>query len=328
MELELLEREEIPFETIPAAGLHGVGLKALPGNLWQIFKGMFAARKILERFIPDVVLYTGGYLAVPVALASRIPRWGKPAPKNLVYVPDIQPGLALKMLGYLADRIALTTEESMEYFPFKQKLVVTGYPIRDSLRSWTRESAIEVLNLEQDLPTLLVFGGSKGSRSINQTLFRILTNLLGHMQVVHITGHLDWPEVDRVINKLDAKLVKRYHAFPYLHEEMGAALQAADLVVSRAGASVLGEYPLFGVPAILVPYPHAWRYQEVNARYLVDQGAAVMLKDEELPSTLLPTIQMILADLLKRDEMRRAMNGLARPAAADSIANLVYSLAT
>ncbi len=99
-----------------------------------------------------------------------------------------------------------------------------------------------------------------------------LPALVEMAQIVHITGELDWPNVEAKMKELTKAQSARYHAFPYLHEEMGAALAAADLALSRAGASTLGEYPLFGLPAILVPYPHAWRYQKVNADYLVRHG--------------------------------------------------------
>ncbi len=326
LETELIKREGIPFKTIPAAGVHGVGWRALPGNLWQILKGVFAARKILSRFRPGVIFFTGGFLAVPVGIASRLLGPGASRPKNLLFVPDIEPGLALKVLAYLADRIAITNEASMRYFPYEHKLTVTGYPTRKILLTWERQTAGRALNLAEDLPTLLVFGGSRGARSINQATFEILPILLRDMQVIHITGYLDWPDAERMKNALESPLVDRYHAYPYLHEEMGAALQAADLVVSRAGASILGEYPLFGIPAILVPYPFAWRYQEVNARYLAASGAAIVLEDAELRSKLLSIVQKVMGDRDLRDQMRRAMSLLARPEAASSIASLVFSL--
>lgn len=113
---------------------------------------------------------------------------------------------------------------------------------------------------------------------------------------------------------------------PYLHQ-MGAALAAADLAVSRAGASTLGEYPLFGLPAVLVPYPHAWRYQKVNADYLINKGAAVLLENDQLADQLLPTIQKFVQDPERLQKMRQAMSALARPHAAQNLADLVRKLA-
>jgi UDP-N-acetylglucosamine--N-acetylmuramyl-(pentapeptide) pyrophosphoryl-undecaprenol N-acetylglucosamine transferase len=174
---------------------------------------------------------------------------------------------------------------------------------------------------------LLVFGGSKGAHSINRALFSILSDLLQEMQIIHVTGRHEFEAVESVKLALERGLAERYHAFPYLHEEMGAALVASDLVVSRAGAAILGEYPLFGLPAILVPYPYAWRYQEVNARHLSSRGAAIVLADDELESKLLSTIRTLMRDRSRREAMQHNMQSLSRPMAAESIAELIHSLA-
>jgi UDP-N-acetylglucosamine:LPS N-acetylglucosamine transferase len=328
IEEDLLDKEKVPFTTIPAAGLHGVGLRALPGNLWKILQGFFSAKRILEEFHPQVIFYTGGYLAVPVASASRLPWLRRKGLKNVVFVPDIEPGLALRFAARLSDKILLTVEESMEYFDNQSELLVTGYPTRLRFGVNHIEEELEKFNLDGDMRTLLVFGGSKGARSINRALAACLTDLLDEMQIIHITGQLDWPEISSLIEKLPSQLRNRYHAFPYLYKEMGAALGAADLVVSRAGASVLGEFPLFGVPAILIPYPHAWRYQEVNASYLEHRGAALVLQDHELDVHLYATISRLMKDHNVRKEMSRAMSSLATPQAAELIANLIEGLLT
>ena len=118
-------------------------------------------------------------------------------------------------------------------------------------------------------------------------------------------------------------LKKKYKIFPYLHEEMGAAFSAADLIISRAGASTLGEFPLFGVPAILVPYPYAWRYQKVNADYLVSKNAALLVKDEDLPSQMVPVVSDLLGSPEKLEAMKASMRQLAQPDAAEKIMDLL-----
>jgi len=319
MEAELVERAGIPFRPIPAAGVHGVGLRRLPGNLLRLARGYFAAHQILRSFRPDVLFFTGGYVAVPVGLAGRrIP--------TLLYVPDIEPGLALKTLARFADKIAVTAEDSRRFFPEPRKVVVTGYPVRATLARWQRPEAREAFALPKDAFVLLVFGGSKGARSINFALLDALDALLPHMHILHISGKLDWERVQAAAQSLPEEMRARYHPFPYLHERMGAALAAADLVVSRAGASVLGEFPLFGLPAILVPYPHAWRYQRVNAAYLADRGAAEVLEDArlaELPQRVLALAQ----NAERREKMAQAMRSLAVPDAARHIADLLAEMA-
>ncbi|HEX2697742.1 MAG TPA: glycosyltransferase, partial [Anaerolineales bacterium] len=118
----------------------------------------------------------------------------------------------------------------------------------------------------------------------------------------------------------------RYQAFPYLHEKMGAALAAGDLVIARAGASTLGEFPFFSLPAILVPYPHAWRYQEVNADYLAERGAAIMLEDGLLQTRLLKVVKDLLENPHKLEAMQNAMKSLRHPQAAQAIAEQLLEL--
>jgi len=320
MEARLVERVDVPFKAIPAAGVHGVGLRSLPGNLWRLGRGVLAARRILREFRPDVLLFTGGYVAVPMALAGR-------SLPTLLYVPDIEPGLALKTLARFADRIALSAEDSAQYFKQADRLVVTGYPTRPGLDRWTRAEARKLLSLDERSPVLLVFGGSKGARSLNTAILENLPALLELAQVVHISGELDWPMVEQRSQSLIPAQAARYHAYPYLHDEMGAALAAADLAVSRAGASTLGEYPLFGLPAVLVPYPHAWRYQKVNADHLAARGAAVVLEDASLGRELLPLVSGLLGQPDRLAAMRTAMQALSRPAAAELIGRQLIELA-
>ncbi|WP_448336035.1 UDP-N-acetylglucosamine--N-acetylmuramyl-(pentapeptide) pyrophosphoryl-undecaprenol N-acetylglucosamine transferase [Bellilinea sp.] len=320
MEKDLVTRQQIPFRGIPAAGVHGVGLRALPGNLLRLAKGTLASRKILREFQPDVLFFTGGYVAVPMALMG-IPR------NSLLYVPDIEPGLALKTLARFADCIAVTAEESRSFFPASKRIVVTGYPLRPEILKWNRSRGREWFGIAEDEKVLLVFGGSKGAHSINQAVWSVLEGLLTNLHVIHVTGQADWPLVDACRNQLPGEWLSRYHVFPYLHEEMGAALAAADLAVCRAGASTLGELPHFGLPAILVPYPYAWRYQKVNADYLASRGAAVVVENDRLADELLPTVSQLMGDENQMKAMRKAMLDLAQPHAAEKIADLLRELA-
>jgi UDP-N-acetylglucosamine--N-acetylmuramyl-(pentapeptide) pyrophosphoryl-undecaprenol N-acetylglucosamine transferase len=320
MEETLVKRTGVPFRSIPAAGVHGVGLRSLPGNLAKLARGYLSARRILREFRPDAMFFTGGYLAAPMALAgTKIP--------TLLYVPDIEPALALQTIAHFADRIAVTASDAKNHFPSRARVVETGYPVRADFLKWDRPSARKALGLHEDKPVLLVTGGSRGARSINQAVLEHLSALLEVAQVIHISGQLDWSTVEAAANSQSGMNRRDYHAFPYLHEEMGAALAASDLVVSRAGASSLGEYPLLGLPAVLVPYPHAWRYQKVNADYLASRGAAVVLEDSRLKEELFNVVQSLLTDSAKREAMCVSMRALARPQAARQIAQQLIELA-
>lgn len=320
MERDLVGREGFSFLGIPGGGLHGVALRHAVRNGWQLGRAVFVARAHMRRERPAAILMTGGYISGPVALAAR---WqGVPV---LVFVPDIEPAQSIKTMARFAKRIAVSVPDSLSYFA-KEKAVVTGYPLGERITRWTRAKGRAALGLSDEDRVLLVFGGSRGARSINRAVFKHVEALTEVAHVVHVSGTLDWPELEAVYAKLPAAVQARYHAYPYLHERMGAALAAADLVISRSGAGVLGEFPYFGLPGILVPYPYAWRYQRVNAGWLADRGAAEIVEDGELADRIVPVATGLLEDDTRRSEMAEASRSLARPAAAREVARLLVEL--
>lgn len=328
VEADLVRRAGIPFEAIPAAGVHGVSLRRLPGNLMKLGKGTLAARKIMRSYKPDVLFFTGGYVAIPVGFAARISTARRQRPRTLLFIPDIEPGQALKVLALFADHVAITTEETRNYLPAGKPSTCTGYPVRPELKSWDRGRALQYYQFRDDLPTLLVFGGSTGARSINRALLEALPRLLQEIQILHVSGYRDWDEVRQYRDSLPPELNERYRAYPYLHEEMGGALKIADLVLSRAGAAILGEYTLFELPAILVPYPYAWRYQHTNAQYLYRRGGAVIMEDADLKEKLVPEVLSLIFNHQRLEEMKRAMRSAATPDAATEIAGILQRLSS
>jgi len=322
MEADLVLREGLPFKAIHSAGVHGVGWR-LPLNALNLARGFFEALSLGRSFQPDVLLVTGGFLAAPAAWAC----WLQRVPV-VIYLPDLEPGLAVRVVSRIAARICVTADDSRKYFAKRgRKVVVTGYPIRPDLRQATREQAVQHFGLDPVRRTILVTGGSRGARSLNRATCAALADWLTEYQVIHLSGTLDWQEAEQARAALSDDLRPRYHAFPFLHE-MGLALAAADVVVSRAGASALGEYPLFGLPALLVPYPHAWRYQKVNADYLVERGAAIRVNDDELSARLTREVRGLLSDEARLSQMRAAAKAAARPGAARRIAEELIALSS
>ncbi len=321
VEAELAQRAGIPFRAIATGQVRGQPLPVALKSLWRIGRGIAQCDAILAAFRPDVALLTGGYVAAPVAWAA----WRRRVP-ILIYLPDVTPGAAIRWTSRLATAVAVSFEEVTRYFG--DKAIVTGYPVRQELFTTERNAARAALGLTDDLPVLLVMGGSRGARSINRALQRSLSALLPHCQIMHISGTLDWPEVaDRAAAITPAELAARYHPYPYLHE-MPLALAAADLVVARAGAATLAEFPAVGLPAILVPYPYSGQHQDANAAYLADRGAAIVVKDDELDEQLAPTVLALLAAPERMAAMSRATRALARPDAAAAIARVLYQLAS
>ena len=320
MEYRLVQRRGISFQHVPSAGFHGVGLRSLPGNFLRMGQGYLAARRTLQAYQPDAILLTGGFPGIPIALArGRTPL--------MLYVPDIEPGSAARMIGRWASRVAVTSRDSLQYYPDPERMLVSGYPIRPWLSQVSKDQACSNFDLDVKESVVLVFGGSRGARSINHAVWEGLPTLLEHTQLIHITGVLDWRQVDTEREQLDAELRSRYRPHAYLHDEMGFALSAADLAVSRAGAAVLGEYACYALPSILVPYPHGWRYQTVNADYLVERGAAIRIDDSSLRADLAPQVIALLSDPARLARMSSAASKLAVPNAAETIAEELLRLA-
>lgn len=326
MEETLMPRQLLAaYHAVSAAPLHGVSrLKQVRGVL-KIAQGSLHVRRLVGQLKPRALFLTGGFATFPAAMGC----WLRGVPVS-AYVPDIEPALGVKVIGRIARRIFTTAPETARYFgPSQQRrLLAVGYPLREDVKAARRDKAIPHFGLDPNRKTLLVLGGSRGARSINTALGDIVAELVKlDTQIIHIAGELDWPSVYARRETLPEAVKRHYHAFPYLHQAMGLALASADLAVSRSGASVLGEFPYFGIPAVLVPYPYAWRYQKVNADWLVERGAAVRLDDDNLSTQLLPTLQRLLIDPVRLKGMSDAAAELHEGDAADKIARSVLELA-
>ncbi len=323
MEETLIPRSGIHLETIRGGAIVGVPLRVAIHNAAKLAGSVWKASALIRHFQPDVMFMTGGYMSPPVALAARLQ--GVPIG---IFLPDVEPGSSIKAVLPFAKKIACTTDGSRAFVP-DDKMVVTGYPVRPEIRAalqLTKAEALSQFDLEPERSTLFVFGGSRGALNINRALMASLPKLLQEFQIIHISGTLTWPEVENNAASLPSEQRRWYRPYPYLHDNMGAAFRAADLVVARAGASMLGEGPAFGLPAILIPLTFAWRYQKVNADYLTERGAAIQLTDESLPKEFLPAALSLLQDKTRLAEMSRAANAIDIPEATSRLARFITSL--
>ncbi len=327
MEQDLVTRKGIKFQSVRGRGVAGVGLlKAIRATV-ELGVGFLQALRLVGKFRPDALFVTGGYTAVAVTLAC----WLRRIPIS-VYLPDIEPGRGVKFTARFATQVLVTNQASAEYFP-KHTVIETGYPLRPALveaSKMAEAAARQHFKLTPDRKTLLVFGGSRGARSLNTVIKNTLPDLVNKLglQVIHITGTLDWPNFESWLPEVSSELREHYAVFPYLHDDMGVAMAAADIVCARAGASTLGEFPAFGLSAILVPYPYAWRYQKVNADALVKQGAGIRIDDENLGTELVPVLSNLLNDPAALEAMRTAAKANAKLDATREIAQALYALGT
>jgi len=330
VERSLVEAEGIPFASIQTGQLRGMNPLTALANAGKIVVGIRQSLALLADFRPDVCFVTGGYVCTPVAIACRLRRI-----PVLVYLPDLTPGLAIRILSTIAQRVAVSFPETATFFG--AKAVVTGYPVRQALldavnnREDARQKLAAALKIdweegEEPLPVLLVFGGSQGSRSINQAIWSALPHLLPQAQIVHVVGVRDWPLLAEHMPVLPESLSRRYHPVDYLHDEMALALATADLAVARAGASTLAEFPIARLPSVLVPLPISGGHQFPNAQKLADCGGAVIIRDEALSEELLPILNELLADENRRLQMGADAAALAVPQAGLNIAQAIVRL--
>ncbi len=276
----------------------------------------------LIRFRPAVCLTSGGFAAIPALLAARLLR----VPIYL-WEGNAVAGRVNRALAGWSTRIGATFEPSLRELP-RGRVRITGNPIRRSLLRWTRAAGRAALGLAADVPVVLVTGGSQGSERINAAVAGALARLVRRASVVHLTGaaHIERAKAQRA--RLPEGERDRYHPVAYLHEEMGGALAAADLVVGRAGSSSIAEPLAFGAPLVLIPFGAAMNaHQAANARAIVDLGAAVILAESECePDRFAAVVTGLLDDPARLGRMAGAAKAAGRPDAAMTIAREVLAL--
>jgi UDP-N-acetylglucosamine--N-acetylmuramyl-(pentapeptide) pyrophosphoryl-undecaprenol N-acetylglucosamine transferase len=320
LDRRLVEEAGIPFTQIEAAGLRGMGLRAIP-NTARLAGGFAQTVKIIRRFRPNVALVSGGYVSAPVVavcVAMRIPL--------VVLTVEIDQGWVNLAAARVASAVTASYPPAMATLP-PERTTLTGYPVRDEFLHMDRERARAGLYLDPGMPVLAVFGGSQGSHRINEALAGTLPDLLLATQVLHVCGEADLEELQARQAAMPQVLRNRYRLFGYLPaNEMADVISAADLAVCRAGAAPLAELPLAGVPAIMVPGPFS--SQMTNARYLEEQGAASVILDGDLTADLLRDRTLaLLRNHPKLDDMAARMRALARPDAAAAIAGVMRRVA-
>ncbi|HYV46257.1 MAG TPA: undecaprenyldiphospho-muramoylpentapeptide beta-N-acetylglucosaminyltransferase [Myxococcaceae bacterium] len=303
------------LEIIPARGLKGMGLLRLLQGLFTLPAALFASWRILRKYRPDVVVGVGGYASFPVVLCA----WLQRVP-TAVQEQNALPGLTNRILGRIARVVFISFEEARRWFPAGKSNLI-GNPIRAKLTDNFLRSRAEHAKF-----TVLVFGGSLGAKRVNALMLEALDqlgDLKEGMRFVHQTGKADLESVKQgyAARGFDAEVVE-------FIDDMSSAYATADLVVCRAGATTVAELTVCKKAAILIPYPYATdNHQEVNARSLVDAGAALMFRESELTGQILATnIRGLKAspDRLRRMEKQAGL--LGRPEAAKELADVCVQM--
>ncbi len=323
LEQKVVPKEGFNIQFIKVEGIVNVGLFKLLKSLMTIPKGLIQSRAILETFDPHVVIGVGGYASGPVlAMASWM---GFP---TMIHEQNAVPGLTNRLLGnFFVDTVAVTYPDSRQRFR-NDKTFLTGNPVRASITSGDRQTAMKALGLDENLFTVFVLGGSRGAHSLNVAMVDALklfsdTGMKKKIQVIHQTGKADESEVKEKYRQLCAQGIVTNYLY-----DMQLAYAAADIVICRAGASTLAELSACGKASVLVPYPYAARnHQEVNARKLLDMGACRMILDKDISGT---SLAACITDLYENPKevasMERASRSLVKPDSAKRVVELAYEL--
>ena len=323
LEREIVPRYGYPIEFIEVAGFQRKLSLDTIKSAFKLLAGLVDAMKLIRRIKPDLVVGTGGYVCGPVLFLAALQ--GIPA---CIQEQNAMPGVTNKILAHFVKKVFLGYQEAGKYFGGKSEKLFTGNPIRKEILEVSRAVAIEKLKLDPAKKTILVSGGSRGARSINDAMALVETSLAGRsdVQVIHITGDTGYEKFVRQVEK-NVLISDNIKVFRYMHD-MPLALAATDLAVFRAGAIGLAELMARGIPSILVPYPYATaNHQEHNARAVEAAGAAVVILDKELTGeNLLKQIESLLADESRLQKMKDAAKALGRPEAAEDIARKVLAL--
>jgi UDP-N-acetylglucosamine--N-acetylmuramyl-(pentapeptide) pyrophosphoryl-undecaprenol N-acetylglucosamine transferase len=274
---------------------------------------------LLGRLRPAALFTTGGYLALPLVTAAR--SRGIP---SLVWEGNVIPGRATAAVARLATRVAVSFPPTLAAFPGRS--FVSGTPIR-SFAGIDRSEARASFGVSPDDRLLLVFGGSQAVARITGALDEALERLLADWRVLHLAGRDGMPAALALRERLPEPMREHYQPMAFLTDRMADALVASDLVLGRAGSSTCAEVAAAGVASILVPYRHAAGHQQANAAWLVDQGAAVMVRDEELDGERLLAEATSLRDDATRGLIAAAALRLARPDAARRLAEELLAMA-
>jgi len=318
IEEKIVAEARFSLATIKARGmLRKISYKAISSPFLAVV-GFFDSLRVLKIFNPDIIVATGGFVSLPVVIAAfylKVP--------VILHEGNAIPGLSTRICKWFASCITIAFESQRKYFRWR-KVYCIGGPVRREITKAIKGIAIQNMGLRQNQKIVLVLGGSQGARSLNKIMIDVLPDLAKlNIQIIHVCGERDYSWVKEGV-KAEQTF---YHLFPYMHN-IWDGLAACDLVVSRAGATVISEIIARQLPSILIPFPFsAEKHQDLNANILKEAGASVVIKDDDLnKALLLREIDRILNDRELYAGMRAAAATLGKPDAAYEFVNIIANL--
>lgn len=322
-EAKIIPQEGFRFISIPCGKIRKyfdpIALVQDVVDLIKIPFGLLKSFFVLRKEKPDAIFIKGGYVSLPVGLSAsllKIP--------FLIHESDLELGLANRVLSRFASKIAVSFPKDFYNLP-QEKLIFSGNPIREKLVEGNKKKALKFFNLGENLPTILIIGGSQGARKINYAILDCLPELLKSCQIIHLVGFWDWEDFSKKYHSLADKEKTRYKIFKFLEEkELGLAYAVSDLIVSRGGANVLAEISALGKPSILIPIPG---HQENNIRFYTKKEAGEFISNKVISGKVLSfKIKVLLSHPSYMKKLAKNIKKLSHPGAAKILAKEVLSL--
>jgi UDP-N-acetylglucosamine--N-acetylmuramyl-(pentapeptide) pyrophosphoryl-undecaprenol N-acetylglucosamine transferase len=297
-------------------------------NFFDIFKTIYGCLWALiqmYRIFPDVVFGKGGYVSFPALFAAKILHI-----PVIIHESDSKPGRVNLWAGKFAKKVAISYPEASKYFK-QDKVALTGNPIRKEITEPLSNGAIEFLKLENNVPTILILGGSQGSKMINDIIIESAPELLNRYQIIHQTGKNNFEETQNTMSVVlkDHPYSYRYHPYDFLNElALRMSAGTAEIVVSRAGSTIF-EIAAWGLPSIIIPLPNTISHdQTANAFAYAKSGAAVVIEENNLSShVLIEEIDRIVTSPTIRQTMRDKAKAFSRLDSANIIADAILNTA-
>ena len=330
MEEKLVPQAGYALKCLPGSGLsRGKNLAAIKKNLHAVkcvIDAVSECKKIFREFKPDCIIGTGGYASFPALYAGaqmKIP--------TCVHESNALPGLTTKLAASRADRVMVAFEESLQHYKHPEKVQVVGMPVRKEFLYTPREAARAALGIGEEKLVVSAFG-SLGAKVMNQTMASMfaLEKADGYpFRHIHATGSFGWEWRPQLVEEqgVDLSAAPTIDMREYIYD-MPTVMNAADVIIGRAGASSCNEIAAAGIPAILIPSPNVTaNHQEKNARVLSDNGAAILVLEKECtPEGIYQTVKELLEDREKAESMASALRSMAVPDSAEKICAVIEEL--
>lgn len=307
MEKDLVPKSGYDIRFITVSGFHRKQVWKNIKTVVDLAKGNREAKKILKEFAPDLVIGTGGYVCGPIVRAAH-----KKGIKTYIHEQNAFPGVTNKLLENYVDKVFISFAEAEAYFKHKEKLVVTGNPIRKSFRTSTMQDYRKKLGIADREFVILCFGGSLGADKINRIMVKSVEKLRGiaDVKLFFITGKIHFNSIQQQLQQVGAIAGKQIQLLPYV-DNMHEYLSAADLVISRSGALTVSEITACGKASILIPSPNVTgNHQFFNAKVPADKGGAVLIEEKDL------TEEKLLGTILRLKNNKEALNAMGKASAS------------